>query len=424
MIAGPLLRLVEVPEESDTEWGMLAGYWGYNLQNGQPEYGLNIDCNNAKGFVNSNKMEPVEVEKRMSVQSDQQFTMILKQVVSTSEFINNAIEHGDTNWIKNSIIETQPRANVPYTIYNADGSIVGKAVTGANGEIKLYAGQYATLNLPEESLWTVEEDLNVTPTYSLENLEENTGGSRMIKLDENLMLINAKDTRVGYTVEYYIFDMIESNWSMREQYQRTGYAGEIVSITEADKDFAKDDLIFLKDDERNILEAELKEDGSTTLKLYFTLKQAVSYTVKRWYGDTCVETLGDREGNLGTMVYALEMDKEGCFSGDKYYLDETDERNSKGLLLTFYEENNVLNLYYKKYYTVKYTDGAEGEAFGDESYGELRAGDKTPAFTGTPEREGYKFMAWTPSLNSTVSGDDAKNGVITYTATWQKAKTQ
>ncbi len=424
VIAGPLLRLVEVPEESDTEWGMLAGYWGYNLQNGQPEYGLNIDGNNAKGFVNSNKMEPVEVEKRMSVQSDQQFTMILKQVVSTSEFINNAIEHGDTNWIKNSIIETQPRANVPYTIYNADGSIVGKAVTGANGEIKLYAGQYATLNLPEESLWTVEEDLNVTPTYSLENLEENTGGSRMIKLDENLMLINAKDTRVGYTVEYYIFDMIESNWSMREQYQRTGYAGEIVSITEADKDFAKDDLIFLKDDERNILEAELKEDGSTTLKLYFTLKQAVSYTVKRWYGDTCVETLGDREGNLGTMVYALEMDKEGCFSGDKYYLDETDERNSKGLLLTFYEENNVLNLYYKKYYTVKYTDGAEGEAFGDESYGELRAGDKTPAFTGTPEREGYKFMGWTPSLNSTVSGDDAKNGVITYTATWQKVKTQ
>ena len=430
---GPILRLVEVPEESDTEWGMLAGYWGYNQQNKQPEYGLNIDCNDARGFVNSNKMEPVEVEKRMSVQSDQQFTMILKQVVSLGGGIRNLIEAGPEefegydNWvaeIRNCVTETQPRGNISYTIHNADGSIAGKAVTGANGEIKLYAGQYATLNLPEESLWTVEEDLNVTPTYSLENLEENTGGSRMIKLDENLMLINAKDTRVGYTVEYYIFDMIESNWSMCEQYQRTGYAGEIVSITEADKDFAKDDLIFLKDDERNILEAELKEDGSTTLKLYFTLKQAVSYTVKRWYGDTCVETLGDREGNLGTMVYALEMDKEGCFSGDKYYLDETDERNSKGLLLTLYEENNVLNLYYKKYYTVKYTDGAEGEAFSDESYGKLRAGDEIPAFTGTPKREGYTFGGWDPAFNPTVSGDEAKNGVITYTAAWQKVETQ
>ncbi len=427
---GPILRLVEVPEESDTEWGMLAGYWGYNQQNKQPEYGLNIDCNDARGFVNSNKMGPVEVEKRMSVQSDQQFTMILKQVVSLGGDIRNLIEvgpeefEGYDNWvaeIRNCVTETQPRGNISYTIHNADGSIAGKAVTGANGEIKLYAGQYATLNLPEESLWTVEEDLNVTPTYSLENLEENTGGSRMIKLDENLMLINAKDTRVGYTVEYYIFDMIESNWSMREQYQRTGYAGEIVSITEADKDFDKNDLIFLKDDKRNILEAELKEDGSTTLKLYFALKWKISYTVKRWYGDKCVETLGDREGNLGTMVYALEMDKEGCFSGDKYYLDETDERNSKGLLLTSNEENNVLNLYYKKYYTVKYTDGAEGEAFSDESHGKLRAGDKTPAFTGTPKREGYTFTGWAPTFNSVVSvADDDGDGVITYTATWSK----
>lgn len=431
-LQGPLLRLVEVTEESDAEWGLLAGYFNDDDWNYNSSYGFNASYEST-GFVNSNKMGPVEVEKRMSVQSDQQFTMILKQVVSLGGDIRKLIEAdpeefgGYDNWvaeIRNCVTETQPRGNISYTIHNADGSIAGKAVTGANGEIKLYAGQYATLNLPEESLWTVEEDLNVTPTYSLENLEENTGGSRMIKLDENLMLINAKDTRVGYTVEYYIFDMIESNWSMREQYQRTGYAGEIVSITEADKDFAKDDLIFLKDDERNILEAELKEDGSTTLKLYFTLKQAVSYTVKRWYGDTCVETLGDREGNLGTMVYALEMDKEGCFSGDKYYLDETDERNSKGLLLTLYEENNVLNLYYKKYYTVKYTDGAEGEAFSDESHGKLRAGDKTPAFTGTPERKGYKFMGWAPAFNPTVSGDEAKNGVITYTAAWQKVETQ
>lgn len=431
-LQGPLLRLVEVTEESDAEWGLLAGYFNDDDWNYNSSYGFNASYEST-GFVNSNKMGPVEVEKRMSVQSDQQFTMILKQVVSLGGDIRKLIEAdpeefgGYDNWvaeIRNCVTETQPRGNISYTIHNADGSIAGKAVTGANGEIKLYAGQYATLNLPEESLWTVEEDLNVTPTYSLENLEENTGGSRMIKLDENLMLINAKDTRVGYTVEYYIFDMIESNWSMREQYQRTGYAGEIVSITEADKDFAKDDLIFLKDDERNILEAELKEDGSTTLKPYFTLKQAVSYTVKRWYGDTCVETLGDREGNLGTMVYALEMDKEGCFSGDKYYLDETDERNSKGLLLTLYEENNVLNLYYKKYYTVKYTDGAEGEAFSDESHGKLRAGDKTPAFTGTPERKGYKFMGWAPAFNPTVSGDEAKNGVITYTAAWQKVETQ
>ena len=143
---GPILRLLEVPEQSDTEWGMLAGYWGYNQQNKQPEYGLNIDCNDARGFVNSNKMGPVEVEKRMSVQSDQQFTMILKQVVSLGGDIRNLIEvgpeefEGYDNWvaeIRNCVTETQPRGNISYTIHNADGSIAGKAVTGANGEIKL-----------------------------------------------------------------------------------------------------------------------------------------------------------------------------------------------------------------------------------------------------------------------------------------------
>lgn len=209
-LQGPLLRLVEVTEESDAEWGLLAGYFNDDDWNYNSSYGFNAS-HESTGFVNSNKMEPVEIEKRMSVQSDQQFTMILKQVVSVGASIRNLIEAGPEkfggydDWvaaIRNCVTETQPRGNIPYTIYNADGSIAGKAVTGANGEIKLYAGQYATLNLPEESLWTVEEDLNVTPTYSLENLEENTGGSRMIKLDENLMLINLPASIVTYTITY------------------------------------------------------------------------------------------------------------------------------------------------------------------------------------------------------------------------------
>lgn len=73
-------------------------------------------------------------------------------------------------------------------------------------------------------------------------------------------------------------------------------------------------------------------------------------------------------------------------------------------------------------YTVTYTDGVAGEiVFSDQGYENLKAGDRTPAFVGTPKREGYTFMGWSPAVNQVVSSDDADDdGNITYTATWKK----
>ena len=66
-------------------------------------------------------------------------------------------------------------------------------------------------------------------------------------------------------------------------------------------------------------------------------------------------------------------------------------------------------------YTVTYTDGVDGEEiFKDQVTGDLKAGDKTPAFNGTPTREGYKFTGWTPAVADTVSGN------ATYTAQWEE----
>ena len=66
-------------------------------------------------------------------------------------------------------------------------------------------------------------------------------------------------------------------------------------------------------------------------------------------------------------------------------------------------------------YTVTYTDGVDGEEiFADQTTGDLLEGDATPAFSGTPEREGYVFAGWNPAVAATVSGD------ATYTATWKK----
>ena len=68
-------------------------------------------------------------------------------------------------------------------------------------------------------------------------------------------------------------------------------------------------------------------------------------------------------------------------------------------------------LYVSQYYTVTYTDGINGEVFADQSY-TVRLGKATPAFNGTPEREGYVFKGWTPTVAETVTGN------ATYVAQW------
>ena len=67
-----------------------------------------------------------------------------------------------------------------------------------------------------------------------------------------------------------------------------------------------------------------------------------------------------------------------------------------------------------KKYTVTYTDGVDNEEiFKDQIY-IVEAGEATPAFSGTPARDGYKFTGWSPAVTDTVTGN------ATYTAQWEK----
>lgn len=69
-------------------------------------------------------------------------------------------------------------------------------------------------------------------------------------------------------------------------------------------------------------------------------------------------------------------------------------------------------------YTVTYTDGVDGEeVFEDQVYSDLTSGAATPAFDGTPTREGYNFLGWNPTVADTVTA------TVTYIATWQKHAT-
>ena len=64
-------------------------------------------------------------------------------------------------------------------------------------------------------------------------------------------------------------------------------------------------------------------------------------------------------------------------------------------------------------YTVKYIDGINGAIFAEESH-TAKYGDPTPAFEGSTDREGYKFLGWEPEVAETVTED------ATYTAKWDK----
>ena len=65
-------------------------------------------------------------------------------------------------------------------------------------------------------------------------------------------------------------------------------------------------------------------------------------------------------------------------------------------------------------YAVTYTDGVDNkEIFKDQVY-TVEFGKATPAFNGTPSRDGYKFTGWTPAVADIVTRN------ATYTAQWEK----
>ena len=80
------------------------------------------------------------------------------------------------------------------------------------------------------------------------------------------------------------------------------------------------------------------------------------------------------------------------------------------------KNNNGIDDNEETKYTVTYTDGVDGEVFADQVYGNLLSGVATPAFEGTPTREGYVFKGWTPAVAEKVTGD------VTYVATWGEDK--
>ena len=149
---------------------------------------------------------------------------------------------------------------------------------------------------------------------------------------------------------------------------------------------------------------EIDITANTTVKAIW---QAKSYTIT-------FDTTGGSAINSITQEYGTAIDapanptKDGyTFTGWSPAIPATMPANN--ITVTAQWEEIVPNTY-----IVTYTDGVNDvTVFADQIYANVTEGTATPAFVGTPSREGYTFKGWTPTVANTVTA------TVTYTATWE-----
>lgn len=152
---------------------------------------------------------------------------------------------------------------------------------------------------------------------------------------------------------------------------------------------------------RQIANLDGREIGGWTPGKAFSIKAEGAYTLPSMPGGT------DGKINYRFAGWAATDD----------YLGATDITNESRFLAAGQETQN--GMYYAVWEptscTVIYSDGAGGAVFADQVF-TVVPGDATPRFNGTPQREGYLFMGWQPTLSATVT----ENTI--YTAVWEAIK--
>ncbi len=177
------LRLLEILEDSDAAWGRLVGYGKESdaKNAAESDYNMSLEPDLARAFVNCNRMTEIEVEKRMETSLEETFTFYLRQVLSASE---------DTIVSLEQIFDSCAGQGITYTVCDSKtGLVLDSRVTGKEGEIRLRAGEYAKLSVPDKTRWIVSEE--VKPTCTLKSL---TGSpeDRLVQLSDHHMLICPK----------------------------------------------------------------------------------------------------------------------------------------------------------------------------------------------------------------------------------------
>lgn len=353
---GKLLRVVEVPEESNPKWGKLTGYGSYSdsysldwrpyIESTDTD-GKLLGYPYAKVFVNSNKEETIAVKKSIptgAVSTDQPFTLILKQVVSivtedemgSTENIQKYLRDYSTDEAKAMINSAvlEPRGEISYTIHKVNGTEeVG--TTTSEGEIKLCAGEYATLNLPQGTLWTVSENLQSVPTYKLKDLtpdytEDPKNTVPLRKLEENKVLINLmKPAPKTLTVTW-----VDENGTTVLDGPKTFDAGGVEPSTDVvPTKAAGENVVYIFDK----WERSEDKDGNVIYRATYASISQITVTWIDVYDDSIVSQRTIDEGSDYSSMYppAPNHQSEGYNFG-KWGAPITDENTGNITITTIY----------------------------------------------------------------------------------------
>ena len=141
------------------------------------------------------------------------------------------------------------------------------------------------------------------------------------------------------------------------------------------------------------------------------------------------EIIGNTATNAGDDIAFASKNSLGSkyesllkLQNSSWYHDKSGSRYSASNAVAFTQwngyttqgKNNMVHLKYVEptYVYVTYEDGLNNTVFAKEEY-KVVAGSATPAFTGSTERAGYKFVGWQPALAEKATED------VTYVAQWE-----
>lgn len=221
------------------------------------------------------------------------------------------------------------------------------------------------------------------------------------------------------------------------------YEGSMYGYTRANIGIKADNPYgYIVGDE--VMSVELSHSEDKIIVLRYDRQTATEWSVKREYyaGGVLIATAADipQEGTTGDTVDVsrlgtehLEWNSHDVYGMSRMFTYSGIDREA--MVLDEDPAKNVATLRYDAdLYCVRYTDGADGRIFGDETHGSLWEGDGTPLDSsnrGRPMEEGdivtkadgtkATFTDWSPSVNPTVSSEDDPDGdlEIVYTATWK-----
>lgn len=324
-------RIVELISESDPEWGRFVEYLTTDTQE-----------NPADGFVNSNVPVGVILKKDAQGGENETFTFLLEQVIQANATITSMTD----------VWETSLGTNVSYETYDsATDAFVESGNTGATGEVKLKGGQYAVLQLPVGTRWTITEKQDTV--FAVEKLEGTEGSTQ--KLAYNVILVEAREPvkPIGLEItnvsadrkvlipgeelkkEEYEVRIVYSNGTKSEEPLTTdqfnmvqGNAPAADSVISYEEDRANDPNVILSTNPDNgnrpyfNVQFRVGADVADGAELTATYRQAVAYenvTVAQNSFDTNLRLMsartGQREGldanGVLTIPMVIEVEADG-----------------------------------------------------------------------------------------------------------------